>query len=415
MSTTDEELDKLFRDAAANVPSPEYKPEFFADIERQLPVKKARRSLAWWWTANLFLVAFIAWTSVEVFRMIIPIGNESLVGKNEQKRKLNYTSGKTGNTANTGNGSSDVSGKKVNKTEITVNNDSSENSFSGLSQANSERVLGKNDEELNPLEIIINEDQRITEEIIPVNEEVNTVVQEITSYKNNDLNLELKDLNSEFTTAELIAAKMFGSPSKRLSYYAELNLGVEQAWMQSEEENSSAVNGVIGINGGVTLTQGKFRYSLGLGLNYTKFDDLKIKERSIIYGFGSDILENTYAFNSMLAVTVPLRAEYVFGRHSLDLNLVSSFNILTQVHRYQHVDGKEIVSRTGYSNTSLFNQFGFKPMIGYSYFVKENTQIGLKFGAQLLTPIQSDRFVGSPTTMPFEGQFYIRQTITTRK
>lgn len=54
-------------------------------------------------------------------------------------------------------------------------------------------------------------------------------------------------------------------------------------------------------------------------------------------------------------------------------------------------------------------------MIGYSYFVKENTQIGLKFGAQLLTPIQSDRFVGSPTTMPFEGQFYIRQTITTRK
>src|SRR5688572_1105398 len=102
MSTTDEELDKLFRDAAANAPTPEYKPEFFADIERQLPVKKARRSLAWWWTANLFLVAFLAWTSVEIFRMVIPVGNESLVGKTEHNGKIDFTSTKVENSA-TGN------------------------------------------------------------------------------------------------------------------------------------------------------------------------------------------------------------------------------------------------------------------------------------------------------------------------
>ena len=46
MSWTDDELDKVFRDAAEQ-PVFEYQSSYFRDIEKQLPIKKGRK-IAWY-------------------------------------------------------------------------------------------------------------------------------------------------------------------------------------------------------------------------------------------------------------------------------------------------------------------------------------------------------------------------------
>jgi len=58
MSWTDEEIDKLFKEASEQ-PAFEYKASYFQAIEEQLPVKRSRKIGLWWWTANVFLFAFV--------------------------------------------------------------------------------------------------------------------------------------------------------------------------------------------------------------------------------------------------------------------------------------------------------------------------------------------------------------------
>jgi hypothetical protein len=58
MSWTDEEIDKLFGEAS-NKQVFEYKPEYWNDIEKQLPIQKKRKRAYWWWTANVFFLGFL--------------------------------------------------------------------------------------------------------------------------------------------------------------------------------------------------------------------------------------------------------------------------------------------------------------------------------------------------------------------
>ncbi len=58
MSWTDEEIDKLFKEASEQ-PAFEYKASYFQAIEEQLPVKRSRKIGLWWWTANVFLFTFV--------------------------------------------------------------------------------------------------------------------------------------------------------------------------------------------------------------------------------------------------------------------------------------------------------------------------------------------------------------------
>lgn len=58
MSWTDEEIDKLFGDASAQQTF-EYRPEYWKDIEKQLPVNKKRKPVFWWMTGGVFLLGII--------------------------------------------------------------------------------------------------------------------------------------------------------------------------------------------------------------------------------------------------------------------------------------------------------------------------------------------------------------------
>lgn len=187
----------------------------------------------------------------------------------------------------------------------------------------------------------------------------------------------------------------------------ELNGGVGQSWMRSED---NSVNGSAGISGGIVLPVNEFKLKVGLGFQATKFDDLKIKERTIIYGFGSSILENTYEFNSIYALTIPVEVNYSFGRHTLSAGVTSSLNLFTRLNRIEKIDGEETSFRSGVAGVDLFSRVGIQPNLGYSYAVNENMAFGLRIGVNSVQPIRSDRFIGTPIELPVDGQIFIMRT-----
>ncbi|MFN5877302.1 MAG: hypothetical protein ACK44B_00430, partial [Flavobacteriales bacterium] len=64
MSWRDDEIDDLFRDAA-DQQYVEFDPDYFREIERQLPIKRSRKPLIWWFSGSMFLSFFLVWTVYE--------------------------------------------------------------------------------------------------------------------------------------------------------------------------------------------------------------------------------------------------------------------------------------------------------------------------------------------------------------
>lgn len=413
MNWTDEELDSLFKEAAQEQKF-EYKPEYWNDIEMQLPVKRSRKPLFWWFTASLFVVAYIGLLINPAYKVDSPSSaleenaNLEMAGSNQviensfdQSQQQNPSKNDKVVVDKTITPQSDllVSNKKIKTDRNTFVSSTIENTENNSTEIiNDDAIVeGKDTEILSPENTL-----SVNEENLPLIEE--NVSEFMPVLTPNSLSI------LETPEGTLEAGKTYGLGERRNKMFVELSAGVGQSWTQTDE-NLTNVNGIFSASAAWIFPIRKFSLSTGIGFTYTKFTDLKIQERTKIYSFGSQMMENNYQFNSMSSFLIPVSISYGFGRHSIGLGLTGNWNLITGVSKVQLIDEKQTVYSRGFSDVSLFNRFGLNTNISYDYYVNENIQIGLRYGVQLIQPVQSERFIGTAQKMPFESQFYIRRTL----
>ena len=427
MSWTDEEIDKIFGEAADKQVF-EYRSEYWNDIEKQLPIQKQSKRAYWWWTANIFFLGFLGFLAFDASKETnVANKNDTVTATNPfssasvensiitnktnaiQKTKFeldeNQVIGKTANIKNGGNTDFiehenfervlPVKGKidKVyldQKRKVEIEN-ISENQIVDLESEAS--ILVGQENSKNSIETIELKAE-IQEEVI----------------ENDPLELNTKAVFISENVSNLEPVMFPYKKDKLRKMYVEVYGGVGQSYIKNET-NENVVNATIGGVVGISFPVKRFNISAGLGLQGTKFDQLNILERTKIYGLGSEILENSYEFSSIYSLTIPLSATYTIGRHSLNLGITSNINFMTELKHRQTLDGDFKSYNVGFSDVSFFNRFGLLPSLGYSFHINEQMQIGIRMNIQLLQQIQSKRFIGSPLNFPIDGQIYLKRTL----
>ena len=427
MSWTDEEIDKIFGEAADKQVF-EYRSEYWNDIEKQLPIQKQSKRAYWWWTANIFFLGFLGFLAFDASK------ETNVANKNDTVTATNpFSSASVENSIIT-NKTNAIQKTKFELDENQVIGKTANIKNGGntdfIEHENFERVLpvkGKIDkvylDQKRKVEI-----ENISEnQIVDLESEASILVGQENS-KNSietiELKAEIQEEVIENDPLELNTKAVFISENvsnlepvlfpykkdKLRKMYVEVFGGVGQSYIKNET-NQNVVNATIGGVVGLSFPVKRFNISAGLGLQGTKFDQLNILERTKIYGLGSEILENSYEFSSIYSLTIPLSATYTIGRHSMSLGITSNINLMTQLKHRQTLDGDFKSYNVGFSDVSFFNRFGLLPSLGYSFHINEKTQIGIRMNIQLLQQIQSKRFIGAPLNFPIDGQIYLKRTL----
>jgi len=398
MSWTDDEIDKLFKEASEQ-PAFEYKASYFQAIEEQLPVKKSRRIGLWWWTANVFLLTFVG---------MFFIGRDEL-----SALKLIEKTGMNTNYRIPTNG---------NLTSALENTNIQETGSQNVSVANRNELNSQN--ELIPSNNLLSASNESQALILPENA-FDYTIKKTSEYseKSEDKLIVAEEVTSEIDRLPLLdIARGFDGSGEQLeltsvkpkfvknSFYLGINAGEEQAWSRDKSIDQK-IHETFGIEVGYTIPLKRFTFSAGLGFQTTTLKDLKINERTKIYDFGSTILNNSYQFNSICALTVPMEVSKSFGRHNLAIGITPSVNVFTHVRHYQEIDGMESLNERGVTNSALFNRFGLSPHVSYGLSLTKSIQVGLNVQVQLLQPISSQRFVGEATKMPIGAQLFLKKSI----
>ena len=360
MSLTDRDLDDLFRGAELGY-RPKFKPKYFRDIEAQLPIYKKS------YIKRLFLIGLLLLIPLTSVRYLISESISSVVNSSS-KNKTEFKHSAIKNTP--------VFAKK--------NNALAKNEMSIMDLIKSVEISDENGSnfEHKPLHVALAK---------PL--------------------FHALAINKPLDRKEIITHKLSKKPINHSSHNFALSMhgGMEQSWITNE---NNSVNGVFAIKAEYEKPIQNFSFNFGLGLQLTKFDDLKIEERTKIYDFSSSELEQSYKFGSMISVLVPVSVSYQMSKHRFEAGLNARANLMTTVFYKETLDNQTSKTSEGYTGVDLFNRFGIQPYLGYSYSINNKTSIGVNAGIALIKPTNSSRFKGDARNNPIEFNFYFKRNIT---
>lgn len=403
MSWTDDELDNVFREAAEQ-PVFEYQASYFQDIEKQLPIQKSRKIAWYWWTATIFIIGF---TSLFFTKVRTP----ELNGKNTP-RKSEQSNNVAVAKVNVSEQKMNINGTKTNnQTEQTIQFTSNfTNGFVPsknlkISQVNSQKPI--QDVQLIPTTNVVSGLDEM-DEVADVNVANPGTAESIKSSEASLTLLSLSEIQFEQSNRLNDPSRSF--KMNKNSFYLGLNAGVEQAW-STVKNVPSPLYSKVSVEFGFSRPIKSLNFSAGVAFEATKLNDLRIKERTKIYSFGSSILENSYQFSSIYSVLVPIELSKSFGRHTIGFGAVGEVNLFAHASHEKSVDGVRTMDANGLTNVDLFNRFGLSPKVSYSLALSEKLQIGLSIQTQLFQPLNSNRFIGEPTKLPISGQVFLKRAL----
>lgn len=421
MNWTDDKIDALFKKAATQQ-HVEYSPKFWEEIAAQLPIEKQKKIVGWkpflGLLSLLLLVgtigtfAYTVWHTPALETRAISHAEEAAPQKIRVGNQLNS------NTAL----SNPLPSASFNEAQVPINNKivkraAKEERNTSLLPTNVQSPKLSSNNLISPKNVAeqqeVNERQQTDSASGP---------NEATSYINTENakqarltesnNLPIRPLNLHSAHALLLDTTPYPTQTpiiySRFRWHAELGGGISQAWTHTP---SSSVNASIGLALGLTYSLKNIELSAGIGFQTTRLNQLKVQDRTKIYGFGASLIEQNYQITSISSLTLPLHLNYSFGRHRIELGAVASVNLFMYLRHSQLIDNEQIAYHSTLGNIQLVNKIGLQPTVGYAFRVNETTQLGVRFGVHVIRPIQSNRFIGTPVTLPIEGQFYLRKSL----
>jgi hypothetical protein len=396
MSWTDKELDELFKDAASDQ-SFEYNAAYFKDIEAQLPVNnRKKRGFYWFFGASGLVMSVIAvllfWNNSATVHSIQSDHStvESAPVKEKTISQIQPLEGEksTLNDYNVVNLEKHVN-PTVNQIEVT-------------------------DKKEIQLQISKTEDAAVS---MASNEDAAIQTNDVKEQSTEIDNLSTVEVVAQETSTPDVLVQELNMPirnTKKSGLYIEFNGGIGQSPIQSTENGSSrSVN--WGLQAGYIYSKNNWSLSTGLGAGESYFNNIYIKERSTIYGFGVNTYDNQYQFTSLFKLDIPVSFSYRLGSHELNAGLNTSLPLFARVSYTELKDGIENeVSKGVSSPLPYFRKVIFEPTLGYRFALDQHWSIGASLKAQLANPVNSLRVKGDRNLLPLSGQITLRKTFELR-
>jgi len=392
MSWNDDEIDKLVKDAF-NERTFEFRNEYWQDIEKQLPVSVRRKPI----TIFYFTLVFVSVISIGVglfnWNKNTPSTSSPIVTRSNLsnvQKKLHASQRDPFENHVSGNATAhqfNVVKPRIVNLAKSFPTQSANNTVKAL-LADSSVTVTENHNRFNGLDI--------------QNSDLGFV--DTLSIKKTD---NIQQLDNQLERIKCVSEN---AHTPKIRFWTETVAGMGQIWVKNNTTSQFA-NTSIGFNAGIQLPMKRFSFSIGAGFKSTFFDKLMIYERTKIYGFGVNELEHTYTFKSVVSLALPMSLNYSFGRQSFGFNVNPNANISCSLNKTQFMNGNKLDEQNGIANVNLFQKYGFETGISYDYLVNEKLKVGMRLNIQLIQPIDSERFSGTPVNKPIEGQFYIRRIL----
>lgn len=390
MSWTDKELDDLFKEASGSETF-EYNRAYFKDIEAQLPLRKKRKGIFWWigGTGTLLFVGFI-------FTLV------GLPGKTNVKHV------QTNITKQIGNKRFD----KIETRQELENNELSTDAAtvkSVLNEKSSSKWVVLQKDVAKDFLLTEKENQSSLITASNLNQAINTETELEDTYNYSLQTLNLNSLNT--MTSELLQSNWpsFIKTKQGSSFFAEITSGIGQSPIQSTE-NGSSQSFSWAISAGYEYRRKSWSFAAGMGMTESYFNNVYIKERTTVYGFGANTLDNEYRFSSLFSLSLPVSASFRIGQHELVGGMNTIIPISAGLKYTEFIDGNIAQQNEGFTNPNFFRKVLFEPTIGYRFSLGNDWQIGARVGVLLMNPLNSDRILGERTATPLSGQITLRKT-----
>jgi hypothetical protein len=411
-------IDKLFQDAASKT-SFEFQEAYWTEFEKMLPAKKKGFPFFW-----LFSGILILGTCVGTYYFV---DNNETIHANENDTLQKY-SNEIETEENERNNSSQI----INETSSS-NNTSEHSSNTNEIITNSHNKTTKSFEsKINPNGL--NKNTRTTNvNTSSLNEIGNRTSGIDLKTEQYILNTSLKDplaltpVASELNFIGKIdfPANPFGlfgleSPDLQLQNYSystrskwnlymDLGMGLGQSPIQDNTFGSNLTKSLnFGI--GITYKPSNWIFSAGFDLNTTQFNNLLIRERVKVYGFGVTNFENELVYKSIYQLNLPIQIAYQKNNHMFTVTLNPSYLVSTKME-YQSVSNNEvIVENTMYGYRKGLKSWTFRPTVGYQHIIAPQWIIGTNISINSKSFIVPEIFEGNQNSFSLNGQFFIRKT-----
>lgn len=402
MSWTDEDIDRLFKDAGDDL-SFEYKQEYWNEVEAMLP-KRKKRDFLW------FIAAFGSMG-------VLLLGVVYSTAQFDQERTLNAAEGNQWQL-------------EKNLTEVNT----TQSKETGHNKSNARLVaLFQNENGTSSLSGIRNNAEVI--EFIGVPFDVSGMnlsgyypfysgYQMPMLFVNSDPTVEassgsealvlptnplVSELDKSLAASDAMA---LGKLPARVNFYLEGNVGLSQSLITPSNQLFARYGGGLGIN----IHTNKWTTTLGLNASVSNHNDIELSRVAKYYSYGSQMVTHTINYKALYAFEGVLSVTRNFGRHGVIVGIRPSYLMTTKVD-YTRTDDQEEVSQrkelVGF--TDGINRFGLKPTVGYSFMLNEKWNAGVNLGVQMMETFKTDFITKDNNRFPIDGQFYIRRNIQLRK
>ncbi len=385
MSWTDEDIDRLFSDAADHS-SVEFKDEFWNEIEKELPVQRKNNEL-------YFLGGLVA-----VLLMMVPAQINNLHIESLNAEEEFYHKGKVITEIEKGENS------RIKTTEIASGefDEVTVNDGVKLVKVNQQKTESKLLE--NRFITALNTTE-FSNSTIAFDQEMIVFIEEGDSdLKKLDL-MEFSHDQAEFEYRNYSLESL-----KKGHFFVELNAGIAESPIMFSELGSNVMK-TTSIQAGYSFGLWKFGVSFGAGMTNYFMDNVLIKERTKVYGYSSILMERQYDFNHIMALSIPAKLDYSFGRHHTGINFQFSVPLSCKIEKSQLVDGVVESSSEGYVSAFLFSPIWIQTGISYSYDLSPNWEIGTSFNVQLNEQVQSIRIKGERNSLPISGTISLKHIL----
>lgn len=435
MSWTDEEIDKLAQESAANS-SFEYKNEYWTEFEAMLSKKRKGDSIIWFFSAFLF-VGLIGTSLIfnETFK------NSTTLSKVNQNNVTSITLAKTTNenSSNQKSENNNFESQQNQKNNGAIQAKSNVASSKNVNNTIDKKYYSKTASQTNKITIdpsilavalgstfereVENEtkQEEFSKDLKPINnldeQDLNDEIAPEYEVENEDFvsKLPLLALKTQETTSPEIMpmASLHNErelPAKASFYVIALG-GVSQSLITP----SNNISNSFGLGLGAQIQKGRFTFTTGLNGIWSNHKDLKLTRSAKVYGFGSNQYNYEFNYRQIYTLEAELTAGYKFGRHLINVGVRPSYIVGTKVGITESIDEKSNIERNEYGHVNGLNRFGIKPMLGYSFDITNSLKVGLNVGVEMMPKIQEGFLVGSNNRFPIDGQIYLRHSLKFRR
>jgi hypothetical protein len=412
MSWSDEEIDKIFREANLKKEAPIYQDSYFDEIEHLLPKKRNNKIVYFSFVAlALFAISLVSFFLIESESL----AKSNLSAKNNKKNS-EFTKEKNSNTniksqskiksiENFEQNSENTNFKNENHstlTKITLIKSTSEGTNSldseilnEITQQKESSLIEKS--ELLPKEKLIWSDFEEEQEIIRVD---NLGFNSIQKIENQDYNFEIQALNVPLL-------------SKKNKIYAEISLGFSESFAMSN--SNSTIKSSNQVYQSLSLASGYIyaakKYNFGLGLNFTSYQvsDLILSRQSKVYDFEVNKYSQDIDYKNINVLEFDIFASRKFKNQQLGIGILPGYVLGSTIQFTKFENDIQVVDERIYWNKLGMNNFTLRPQLSYSILLK-NIEIGTKISCILINPLSIEKFNNSLNKNPFQAQISLRKT-----